>query len=114
MADQPAVIQYEDVARLDLRVATVVQAEAHPNADKLVVMKVDVGGAERQIVAGIRSQYEPAQLIGRQIVIVANLAPRTLRGLESNGMLLAAVTDDRSQIAFVTPEKAIQSGTRVS
>lgn len=114
MSDQPAMIQFDDVARLDLRIATVVHAEVHPNADKLLVLKVDVGGQERQILAGIRSHYEPAQLVGRQIVIVANLAPRTLRGLDSNGMLLAAVTDDRAQIAFVTPEKPVPSGTRVS
>lgn len=114
MSDAPAVIQFEDFARLDLRVATVREAREHPNADKLLILTLDVGGTPRQIVAGLRGYYEPAALVGRQIVIVANLAPRMMRGVESQGMLLAASTDDRSAVIFLTPERPIAAGSRVS
>ncbi len=114
MSEKPQTISYEDVVKLDLRVATVKQADVHPNADKLLVLKIDVGGEERQILAGIRSHYDPAALVGRQIVVVANLAPRAMRGLESQGMLLAAVTADRSQVVVLTPEQSVPAGTPVS
>jgi len=84
-------ITFEDFARVDLRVARVVKAELHPSADRLLKLQVDDGsGTTRQICAGIRSAYSPEQLEGRLIVIVANLAPRVIRGEESRGMLLAA------------------------
>lgn len=84
-------VTFEQFAALDLRVATIKQAEPHPNADRLVKLQLDDGSGEpRQICAGIRGHYEPADLVGRQIVIVANLAPRKIRGEESRGMLLAA------------------------
>ncbi|GMU84384.1 MAG: hypothetical protein AMXMBFR47_42540 [Planctomycetota bacterium] len=109
------VIQYDDFAKLDLRVATIVEAAPHPNADKLLVLQVDVGGlGKRQIVAGIRAYYAPEALVGRQVIVVANLAPRAMRGLESQGMLLAASDEARTQVIFVTPEKAIGAGAKVS
>lgn len=114
MSDQPAVIQFDDFAKLDLRVATVTKAEAHPAADKLLVLQVDLGTEQRQIVAGIRGHYEPEALVGRQIVVVANLAPRTMRGLESQGMLLAASTPDHTQVILLTPERPIAAGSKVS
>ncbi len=114
MSDAPQTIQFDDFAKLDLRIATVVSAEPHPNADKLLVLKLDVGGQPRQIVAGIRGHYEPATLVGRQIVIVANLAPRVMRGIESQGMLLAASNADKSVLSVVSPDRAIDSGSRVS
>lgn len=83
-------IAFEDFARVDLRVAKILEAEAHPNADKLLRLQLDDGsGTPRQICAGIRGAYSPEELVGRSIVIVANLAPRTIRGEESRGMLLA-------------------------
>ena len=87
---QPAHITIDDFARVDLRVAQVLVAERVPKADKLLRLEIDLGYEKRQILAGIAQQYEPEKLIGRKIVIVANLAPRKMRGLESNGMLLAA------------------------
>ncbi|ACO33724.1 MULTISPECIES: methionine--tRNA ligase [Acidobacterium] len=83
-------ISIDDFLKVELRVAQVKVAERVPKADKLLRLEVDLGGETRQILAGIAESYEPEQLIGRQIVIVANLAPRKMRGLESNGMLLAA------------------------
>lgn len=84
-------ITYDDFAKIDLRVATVRAAAHHPNADKLLILQLDDGSeGGRQICAGIRGHYEPEQLVGRQIVIVANLEPRKIRGEVSNGMLCAA------------------------
>lgn len=83
-------VTFEDFAKIDLRVARVEHAELHPSADKLLKLRLDDGsGTPRQICAGIRGHYTPEQLIGKSIIIVANLAPRTIRGEESRGMLLA-------------------------
>jgi methionyl-tRNA synthetase len=87
---QPEHITIDDFSKVDLRVAQVLVAERVPKADKLLRLEVDLGYEKRQILAGIAQYYEPEKLIGRRIVIVANLAPRKMRGLESNGMLLAA------------------------
>ena len=89
-SEQPASITIDDFAKVDLRVAQILVAERVPKADKLLRLEVDLGYEKRQILAGIAQYYEPEKLIGRKIVIVANLAPRKMRGLESNGMLLAA------------------------
>ena len=92
MAD---VITYDDFAKLELRVAKVVEARPHPNADKLLLLQVDVGDQQKQILAGIRQHYSPEQLVGKLIVIVNNLAPVMLRGETSNGMLLAATSGEK-------------------
>jgi len=89
-ATEPTHITIDDFAKVDLRVAQILVAEKVPKADKLLRLEVDLGYEKRQILAGIAQHYEPEKLIGRKIVIVANLAPRKMRGLESNGMLLAA------------------------
>jgi methionyl-tRNA synthetase len=86
----PAHITIDDFAKVELRVAQILVAERIPKADKLLRLEVDLGYEKRQILAGIAQYYEPEKLVGRKIVIVANLAPRKMRGLESNGMLLAA------------------------
>jgi methionyl-tRNA synthetase len=105
-------ISIEDFRKIELRVATVKSAEPHPNADKLLVLQIDLGSEQRQICAGIRNQYTPEELIGRQIVVVANLETARLRGLESQGMLLAA--SDEGRVIILTPEKPVQPGARVS
>jgi methionyl-tRNA synthetase len=102
----------DEFSRVELRVATITAAEAHPNADRLVVLKIDLGGEQRQLVAGIRKHYEPESLVGKRIVVVANLQPATLRGVESQGMLLAA-SDDEGNLSLVTPEKPVANGARV-
>ncbi|HWE85480.1 MAG TPA: methionine--tRNA ligase [Terracidiphilus sp.] len=89
-AAEPTHITIDDFIKVDLRVAQVLVAERVPKADKLLRLEVDLGYEKRQILAGIAQYYEPEKLVGRKIVIVANLAPRKMRGLESNGMLLAA------------------------
>lgn len=92
MAD---LISYEHFSKLDLRVAKVVEARHHPNADKLMLLVVDVGDEQKQIVAGIRQHYAPEDLAGKLIVIVNNLEPAMLRGETSNGMLLAATSGEK-------------------
>ena len=114
MAERPDVIQYEDFAKLDLRVGTIKTAEDHPNADKLIVLQVDLGDEQRQILAGLRGHYQAADMVGKQIVIVANLAPRMMRGLESQGMLLAASDQGGSAFVLVSPERPVEPGGNVS
>ena len=98
--------------QLELRVATIVSAEPHPNADRLLVLKIDLGSEQRQLVAGIRAHYAPETLLGKQIIVVANLEPAMLRGVESQGMLLAA-SDAEGRLAIVTPEKPVANGATV-
>jgi len=105
-------VTIDEFRKLDLKVGTVKSAEAHPNADRLLVLKVDLGSEERQIVAGIRAHYTPEELVGKQVVVVANLETAKLRGVESQGMVLAASDTDR--IVVLTPEKEVAPGAKVS
>jgi methionyl-tRNA synthetase len=104
-------VTIEEFARLDLRVARVLAAERVPDTDKLLKLTIKLGGEERQLVAGIGQHYEPTSLIGREIVVVANLKPAKIRGLLSQGMLLAAANGD--ELALVVPEKSVGEGARV-
>src|SRR5438128_1501157 len=106
-------ITYDDFAKLELRVATILEAKAHPNADKLLVLQVDLGTEKRQICAGIRAHYPPEQLVGKQIVVVANLAPRPLRGEMSQGMLLAATDQATGQVIILSPSAPCAPGSGV-
>ena len=93
-------IAIDDFAKIDLRVATVLEAERVKGADKLLRLELDLGFEQRQVLAGIAQYYEPDALVGRKVVVVANLKPRTMRGLESNGMIVAASADgDRPVLA---------------
>lgn len=95
-------IAYGDFAKVELRVARVLEARPHPNADRLMLLQVDVGEeAPRQIVAGIRQHYAPEQLVGKRIVVVCNLEPAMLRGEASNGMLLAATSGEKVVVLTV-------------
>ncbi len=113
-----ATITYDDFAKLDLRVATILEAAEHPNADRLLKLQLDVGdGERRQICAGIRGRYEPQALIGRQIIMIANLEPRRIRGEDSNGMLLAASVLEGEAVAdivLLNLDKPVPPGSRVS
>ncbi len=118
-ATSKPMIAFDDFAKVDLRVAKIVEAENHPNADRLLKLQLDDGSGEpRQICAGIKGHYDPADLVGRHIVIVANLEPRTIRGEESRGMLLAASdaakgAEERS-VVVLTPMGEIGAGAVVS
>jgi tRNA-binding protein len=110
-------ITYDDFCKLDLRIGTIAEAGPHPNADRLIVLQVDLGSETRQIIAGIKAYYEPETLVGKQIVVVTNLAPRKMRGLESNGMLLAASAlenEEMKDVVVLSPSKPVPSGSSVS
>jgi methionine--tRNA ligase beta chain len=108
-------IKYDDFAKLDLRVATVLECKPHANADKLLVLQIELANGERrQICAGLRAFYPPEQLVGKQIIVVANLEPRTMRGEISQGMLLAASDPVTSKVIVVTPSEPVAAGAKVS
>src|SRR5829696_5121588 len=98
----PAPATYDDFAKVELRVAKVLEARPHPNADKLMLLQIDVGDEQKQIVAGIRQHYTPEQLVGKLIVVVNNLAPAMLRGEASHGMLLAATSG--AKVVLLAPD----------
>lgn len=106
-------VTIDDFMKIDLRVAEIKEAREHPNADKLLVLKVDLGeaGGVKQLVAGIREDYTPDQLIGKKIIVVNNLQPAVLRGEESQGMLLAA--RDEKHVVLITAESDITAGSQV-
>lgn len=117
-------ITYEDFDKLDLRVAEVLDAEEIVGADKLWKLSVDLGGEMKTICAGIRQYYSREELVGKKIVVVANLAPRKLKGVVSEGMLLAASTPTRGvrtsdeaehheEVVLISPEKDIGNGNRI-
>lgn len=106
-------IQYDDFAKLDLRVGTIVAAEKVPKADKLLKLQVDLGFETRTIVSGIAEHFKPEDITGKQVVVVANLAPRKMRGIESNGMILMA-DDKAGKLHFINPVDAIDNGSSVS
>ncbi|MBT5401991.1 MAG: methionine--tRNA ligase [Crocinitomicaceae bacterium] len=104
-------IQFEEFTKMDVRVATITEAESHPNADKLLVLKVDTGIDERTIVSGIAEQYKPEEVIGKKVSVLLNLAPRKIRGISSQGMILMAENDGK--LTFITPENEIESGAKI-
>lgn len=107
-------VQYDDFARLELRVATVLECKPHANADKLLVLQIDLGTEKRQICAGLRQHMDAEQLLGKQIVVVANLAPRTMRGEVSQGMLLAATDSATGKVIVISPSEPAAAGSKVS
>ncbi|MBI4309403.1 MAG: hypothetical protein HY591_03630 [Candidatus Omnitrophica bacterium] len=101
----------EEFKKIELIVAQIKEVREHPNADRLYVLHVDTGKDLRQIVAGIRKAYTPEQLLGRRVILVANLEPAVIRGEASNGMLLAA--SDENGMALLAPDKDIALGSPV-
>ncbi len=101
----------DDFKKLELKVAQIKEVVEHPNADRLFVITVDLGDKTKQIVAGIRSAYQKEDLIGKQVIVVDNLEPAILRGVESQGMLLAA--SDEAGPAIVTPLRTVKTGSIV-
>lgn len=104
-------VNIEDFKKLELKVAEIKEVIDHPHADKLYIIKVDLGDKTKQVVAGIKSSYTKEELVGRQVVIVDNLEPAILRGQESQGMLLAA--SDETGIAIISPERKVKLGSVV-
>ena len=104
-------ITFDDFKKLDIRIGTVEKVEAHPNADKLWLLDVNLGGPTRRIVTGLRGIYESDDLLGKKIAVLVNLAPAKFRGEESNGMLLAA--EDNDVVSLLQPDKEIEDGSEV-
>lgn len=104
-------ITLEDFKKLSLKIARIKEVADHPDADKLYVVKLDIGGEEKQVVAGIKKAYTPESLVGRLVVVVDNLEPAVIRGVESNGMILAS--NDGENMAVLSPDKDIVSGSIV-
>lgn len=106
-------VLFDDFEKLDLRVGKILKVEEHPNADKLFVLTVDFGEEKKTIVAGLRKFYSKEELEGKKAVFVVNLEPVVLRGIESNGMILAASNSDKSEVVFLAPEKDIEEGSKI-
>ena len=102
-------ITYEEFRKLEIKVARIEEVTAHPNADRLYVLKINLGDTQKQIVAGIRNYYKPEELVGKQIAVIANLEPAIIRGVESQGMLLAV--SDENGIAVLTPQREVKVGS---
>jgi methionyl-tRNA synthetase len=106
-------IEFDTFAAVDMRAATIRAAERHPKADRLLVLEVDLGFEQRTIVSGIAATYAPEDLVGKRVVAVTNLAPRRLRGIDSNGMLMAGDGADGKPY-LISPDPATPNGTRLS
>ena len=106
-------IQFDDFAKIDLRTGIIISAQKVPKADKLLQLEVDLGFEKRTILSGIAMHFAPEAIVGQQVVVVANLAPRKMRGIDSNGMILMA-EDEQGKLHFVQPENRISGGSKVS
>lgn len=104
-------VTYEDFQKLEIRIAEIETVTQHPNADRLYVLGIKVGDVKKTLVAGIRAHYAEEELKGKKIVIIDNLQPAVIRGVESNGMLLAA--SNEAMLTLVVPERPIADGAKV-
>ncbi len=110
-----AKIPYSDFEKLDLKVGKILFVDDHPKADKLYVLTVDLGEpTNRTIVAGLKSHYAKEELKNKQAVFVANLEPVILRGIQSEGMILAASNESKTEVFFIQPEKEITPGSKIN
>ena len=109
---QVSQVSLEDFKKLTLRIGVITAAQDHPNADRLLVLTVDIGeAAPRQLVAGIKGSYQAAEVVGKHVVVVTNLKPAMLRGVESQGMVLAGSEGD--VITLIAPERPLKAGSTV-
>ena len=106
-------IVFDDFAKIDLKVGTIISAEKVEKADKLLKLEIDLGFEKRTVVSGIALHFSPDDIVGKQVVVVANLAPRKMRGIESNGMILMA-EDGEGKLKFVAPDSVVNNGSGVS
>jgi len=109
----PNTINYDDFAKIQLRVATVLEAAPIPKSEKMLALQVDLGDEKREILAGIKQHVTPEELVGKQIVVVVNLAPRPMFGRVSNGMLLAATDPATGKVIVISPSQPVAPGAGV-
>ena len=107
-------VSFEDWTKLNLRVAEILEIESIGGADKLYKLKIDLGTETRTLVAGLKTYYTREELEGKRCIVFTNLEPRTIKGIESQGMILAAVNDDQSKVKILQPDGAMEIGSRVS
>ncbi len=107
------VINLDYFKKLDIRVAEIIEAERVPETEKLLKLTINIGDEQRIIVSGVGNEYQTEQLVGKQIIILANLEPKTFRGIESKGMLLAAVNQN-GNVSLLMPDKKIVPGDKIS
>lgn len=105
-------VSFDEWKKLDLRIGEITDVEDHPNADKLYVLHVDLGKDERTLVAGLRGHYDKDELVGRKVVVFTNLKHAELRGVKSEGMILAAVDGD--EVVLLGPQEDIENGSKIS
>jgi methionyl-tRNA synthetase len=105
-------ISYDEFTKMDLRIATILTAERVPQTDKLLKLTLDTGNEQRTVVSGIAKDYEPEKIIGQKILLLANLAPRKIKGIESKGMILMA-ENSKGELSFVSPTKESENGSTV-
>ena len=105
-------ISFKEFKKLEIKVAQIKEAKEHPDADRLLILKIDIGGEEKQVVAGIREHYKVDELIGKKVIALVNLEPASIRGIESSGMVLASIAED--SLALLVPEKDMPIGTKIS
>ena len=107
-------VKFSDWQKLDLRVGKILEAEDIDGADKLYKLEVDLGTEKRTLVAGLKPYYKKEELVGKSCIVFTNLEPKTLRGIESQGMILAAVSEDKSKVRLLQPDKDIELGSKVN
>lgn len=109
------VVKFEEFKKLDIRIAKVIKVEDHPNADKLYLVTADIGNNEQKtFVAGIKGHYSKEELIGKFLAVINNLEPAAIRGVTSDAMLLAASDKDKKHLVVLTPDRPIETGSRIS
>ena len=111
---EKSTVNFNDWEKLDLRVGEILEIEDIPGADKLYKLKIDLGTETRTVVAGLKKNYTKDELEGKRVILFCNLEPRKLKGIESKGMILAAVNDDHSEVKLIQPDGDIELGSRVS
>lgn len=107
-------VSFSDWEKIDLRVAEILEIEEIKGADKLYKLKIDLGTETRTLVAGLKQYYTKQELEGKRIIVFTNLEPRTIKGIESKGMVLAAVSDDHNEVKLLQPDGAMELGSKVS
>ena len=105
-------IKFNDWQKLDLRIGEILEVHDHPNADKLFVIKVDIGEKKINLVAGLKSYYDKKELVGKKVIIFTNLEQKTLRGIKSEGMILAA-DDENGKVVLLTIDSDIKNGSKI-
>ena len=104
-------VKFEDWKKLDLRIGEIKEVDNHPNADKLILLKVDIGDKIISLVAGIKNYYKKEKLIGKKIVVFANLEPSIIRGIKSEGMVLASEDKESNIVSLLIPDQDVKNGS---